>query len=152
MQQCEDVGEQLEILDLFKMEAENFGVWNNADPYADWKRFIDGEVSDSLERNYVSAEEIRLYEQGDMNSPQEALGKTWQHRVEYSEVSLDAIREGIAGTRGDQSKNGQVLQLAKERLKEGLRKKRNIIWDSTGLRRDNRSMVSGLAHDYHGLS
>lgn len=174
---CRDLDAQIETIDLFKMEAENFSVFDHPKPYSQWSAFFEAEVSDPIEREFVYAEAIRLYEQGEINSPEEALGKTWQHRSDYGTVtilsapsgtgksswianhqdevrivSLDELREEIAGRRGDQSKNGQVLQLAKQRLKEGLRKKENIIWDSTGLRRDSRSMVSGLAHDYHALS
>ena len=35
-------------------------------------------------------------------------------------ISLDQIRQELTGKRSDQSKNGQVLQRAKEQLREGL--------------------------------
>lgn len=68
-------------------------------------------------------------------------------------MSLDEIREEITGRRDDQSKNGQVMQLAKERLREELRKPNGrVVWEATSLRSDFRSMVLGLGYDYHAAT
>lgn len=126
-------------------------------------------------RQYVTDEGIRLFENGRIFSPEEALAVTYGHRetfpqlvlicgpsgsgkstwVEsqmdgFARVSLDEIRKEITGRRDDQSKNGQVMQLAKERLREELRKPNGcVIWEATSLRSDFRNMVLGLGHDYH---
>ena len=175
---CSDQKEQLDILELFRAEAESYQLWRCDDPYKEWKDNISDQIPNRSESKYVVGEAIRQYELGSINSPEEAIAKTWEHRTEYATVtmisapsgsgksswinaanqndveviSLDEIRENLTGKRSDQSKNGQVMQLAKERLREAFRKKRDVFWDSTSLRQDGRSGVIGLAHDYHAAS
>lgn len=178
---CSDPEEQLEILELFRSEAESFGLWGREQPYEQWRSLFDREIDEPSQKRYAYLESIRLFEAGEIRSPEEGLGKTWQHRSDYGEViilsapsasgkstlveelvahhqgkeldviSLDQLRAEITGKRADQSKNGQVLQLGKERLREALRSQRSVIWDSTGLRRDARGMVAQLGYDYHCL-
>lgn len=172
---AEDREGQLEIVELFRAEAEGYGTWRRADPYLEWTGFFQEEIEDPMERTYAFSEGIRQFELGMIRSPEEALAKTWDNRREPARltvvsapsgsgksswirenvdpdaviISLDLIREEITGKRGDQSKNGQVIQLGKERLRQALRKGENVVWDTTALRRDTRSMVLGLGHDYH---
>jgi len=47
---------------------------------------------------------------------------------------------------------GQVMQLAKARLREALAAKQKIIWDATSLLRDGRSAILGLGHDCHAFT
>jgi predicted kinase len=175
---CSDLEGQLEILELFRIESENFGLWDCPDPYLEWRDRIASEVSESEGREYVVGESIREYELGKIQSPEEAIAKTWEHRRDHGVVtlmcappgagksswimnhlppdstiiSLDRIREELTGKRSDQSKNGQVLQAAREQLREALRAKRNAVWDATSLRRDGRAVVLGLAHNYHAAT
>lgn len=170
-----DRKEQLEIVELFRAGAEGYETWHRANPFLEWSAFFEDEIEDPEERGYAFSEGIRQFELGLIRSPEEALAKTWQHRRDHPRltmvsgpsgsgksswirkngdadtvvISLDSIREEITGRRGDQSKNGQVMQLGRERLKEALRKRLNIAWDTTALRRDTRGMVLGLGHDYH---
>jgi predicted kinase len=172
---CHDMSENLETLELFRAEAESLNLFQNTDPYAEWKSFFDREITVQSERDYVTGYAIADFEKGLINSPEEALARHWQHRAHHGSVtvisapggagkttwikentdgetvviSLDDLREELTGKRSDQSMNGQVLQLGKERLRQALREKRDIIWDSTSLRRDNRSMVLDLGLDYH---
>lgn len=50
------------------------------------------------------------------------------------------------------TKEGQVIQLAKKRLREALAAKKKVVWDATSLRLDGRSAIVGLGHDYHALT
>jgi predicted kinase len=120
-----------------------------------------------------------LFENNEINSLEEAIGKTYEARSEHGKlillcgpsgsgksewvneytsarsgkiVSLDQLRESIAGKRFKQSDNGKVMQAAKELLREGLRKKETIIWDATSLRADGRGALISMAHDYHATS
>ncbi|MEZ5323716.1 MAG: AAA family ATPase [Verrucomicrobiales bacterium] len=176
---CGDPTEQLEILELFRMRAEELGHWESADPYADWNAAICDALPGASPAtvNYVLAKAIHDYEAGLIFTLEEALAKTYKHREKFCEVvvtcglsgsgkttwvkenlpsyrviSLDAIRGELTGKEDDQSMNGQVMQLAKARLRESLRRQQNVVWESTGLRRDGRAMVVGLAHDYHATS
>ncbi|MDF1753190.1 MAG: AAA family ATPase [Verrucomicrobiales bacterium] len=175
---CSDLDDKLEILELFRIETENHQLWHGEDPYRAWRESLSAQIAEPEEYHYVLNRAIFEYENHLINSPEEALAKTWDHRRNHCTVtivsapsgsgkstflqtlsddeteiiSLDAIREELTGRRSDQSKNGQVIQLAKERLRDALRNKRNVLWDTTGLRRDGRAMVSGLAHDYHAAT
>ena len=66
-------------------------------------------------------------------------------------ISLDDIREEINGKRGDQKSKGQVLQLAKTRLKAALANKRNVVWDATNLRKDFRKIICDFGLKYGAL-
>ena len=63
-------------------------------------------------------------------------------------VSLDQLRESIAGKRSSQKQNGRVLQAAKEEIKAALRAKSNVIFDATNTRIDGRQWVIQLGLDY----
>ena len=168
-----DLDEQIEIVELFREEADSFGL-----PYSEWKQFFEQQIEDPAERNYAYRTSLLEFESGTIQSPEEGLAKTWAHRKEHPTltmisapsgsgkstwirkhlsdesvvISLDGIREQLTGKRSDQSKNGQVLQIAKQRLREGLRNKRQILWDSTALRTDLRRSIIGLARDYHAYT
>lgn len=171
-----DLSGQLEELELFRLRAEELNLWNTTDPYADWRRAILKALPSQSERvtQYVVQQAIRDFETGMIFTPEEALARTYEHRENFSEVvvtcglsgsgkstwvdqnlkhhriiSLDAIRSELTGKVDDQSKNGEVMQLAKERLRESLRKNEDVVWESTGLRRDGRAVVIDLAHAYH---
>lgn len=62
-------------------------------------------------------------------------------------ISMDEIRAEL-GDRRDQSKNKKVALIAKERLKEALRKKKNVLWDATSIRKEHREQLLSLAEAY----
>lgn len=177
---CEDLDGQLEVLELFQLEAENYGVWKRS-PYENWRRRIVSEfgVNEGKESDYVFNAAVFLYENGEINSLEEAVGKTYERRGHHGRllllcgpsgsgksewvsaylkchevkvVSLDVLREKISGKRMRQTDNGKVMQAAKELLREGLRKHDTIIWDATSLRRDGRRALISMAHDYQATS
>lgn len=82
--------------------------------------------------------------------PSGAGKSTWITKYAGSSevISLDQIREDVTGDAGDQHENTRVLHQARDRLKEALRKGRDVIWDATSLRRDSRSMLIQIARDY----
>ena len=75
---------------------------------------------------------------------------TWMdaHSGHDKIVSLDQLRESIAGKRSSQKQNGRVLQAAKEEIKAALRAKSNVIFDATNTRIDGRQWVIQLGLDY----
>ncbi|MFT5465448.1 MAG: putative kinase [Verrucomicrobiales bacterium] len=171
-----DDSEAFEILELYREGAKEAGVWRVTDPYADWRERIRGLVPETA-LDYVLSEAIRDFEVGRIFTPDEAVTRTFEHRENHGEVlvtcapsgsgkstwvekncadfervSLDQIREELTGNRADQSKNGEVMQLAKERLRVGLRAKKRLVWDATTIRTDGRAMVIDLAHDYHAAT
>jgi predicted kinase len=172
---CQDLDEQLTTLEVFRLELEERGLWGNADPWDHWRSAIDDAFpsrTDAYRRHAFHAA-VRDAEQGTINSVEEGIARAWQLRDTPAEltllcgpsgagksewiarhadgtavVSLDDLRQEIAGKRSDQSMNGQVMQAAKERLKSHLRQGRSVIWDATNLRKDGRSWVAQLGYDY----
>jgi predicted kinase len=175
---CPDLEEQLEILELFKLYATDAGAWKVSDPYAEWRTFLQTELSglSEMTRGLIIANAIRDAEAGVIFTPHEVIARsfkyrngfsnlvvmcapsgsgksTWiqKHLPHYHVVSLDELREELSGKRADQSMNGQVLQAAREQLKAHLRKHENVVWDATSLFRTHRSVVLQLGFDYNAF-
>jgi hypothetical protein len=172
---CPDLAGQLELLEMFQLYAEEAGVWKVADPYQEWRTFLETELRDAAEmtRELIIANAIRDAEAGIIFTPHEAVARAYEYRdnfptlvvtcapsgsgkstwiqknlPDYAVVSLDDLREELSGKRGDQSMNGQVLQAARETLKAHLRKHGNVVWDATNLLWSHRSVVLQLGFDY----
>lgn len=175
---CPDLEEQLELIEMFKLYAEDAGAWKVADPYADWRTFLQSELADLNEvtKELIIANAIRDAEAELIFTPHEAIARSYQYREGFSNlvvtcapsgsgkstwiqkhlphyhvVSLDELREELSGKRADQSMNGQVLQAAREQLKVHLRKHENVVWDATSLFRTHRSVVLQLGFDYNAF-
>ena len=155
-----DLEEQLDTLELFKLFAQEVGVWNVSDPYADWEEIIDAEMSafDQETRAVTLQQGILDAEAGLISTPHEAVARGYpfregfahlvvmcgpsgagksgwiaEHLPNFHVVSLDDIREELTGEQNDQSKNGQVLQRAKAQLRAHLRNKEKVVWNATSL-------------------
>jgi predicted kinase len=78
---------------------------------------------------------------------------TWieKNLADFEVISLDDIRKELNGKRECQKNRGQVLQLAKTRLKKALANKRNVVWDATNIRKDFRSSICELGENYGAL-
>ncbi len=178
---AKDLEEQLDTLELFKLLAQEVGVWkvSVSDPYAHWQEVVDAEMNtfDLKTREVTLQRGILDAEAGLISTPHEAVARgypfregfahlavmcgpsgagksSWiaEHLPEFHVISLDDIRENLTGERGDQSKNGQVLQNAKAQLKAHLRNKEQVVWDATSLTRNQRSAVLALGFDYGALT
>ena len=68
----------------------------------------------------------------------------------YIVISLDDIRAELS-YREDQSRNGEVIQLAKQRLKQALAKGSNVIWDATNTRKEFRDVLVQIGLDYNSF-
>ena len=172
---CPDVDVQLEYLEEFKMFAEEYGVWQT--PHAIEGTFLKSLNEDNaVSKAYIYSYALYEVENNLITMPEEAIPRTFSYKRNYSNlvvlcgpsgsgkstwikqncadfdlVSLDEIREEINGNRANQKNRGQVLQLAKERLKACLRKQRNVVWDATNLRSDFRKILCDLGRDYKAL-
>lgn len=65
-------------------------------------------------------------------------------------VSLDEIRKELKIKPDDKKGNGTVVQLAKERAKEFMRKKNSFVWDATNITRQMRTQLIDLFVTYGG--
>lgn len=171
---CPDQESQIEQVELFKIQAQEWQCWDT-NPHSGWDTAIKNAFPKhpDLFHQHALAKSILDYEDGIIKSIHEAIprafniptntytttllcgpsgsGKSsWieKNRTNETIISLDEIRKKITGKRDDQSKNGQVMQAAKEALKQALRDKKNIIWDATNTREDGRKWVINLAKDY----
>jgi predicted kinase len=172
---CPDLEAQLEIMDLFRLRCEELGIWGKSDPWEDWASAVYAAFPDrspAFQRHAVQ-QTVLDAEAGRIQSVEEGIARAWQLKdpapqlimlwgpsgsgksewiaekpVGCAVISLDEIRQEIAGKRADQSMNGQVIQAAKERLKFHLRRPGTVIWDATNLRQDLRAPILQLGFDY----
>ncbi|MES2644497.1 MAG: ATP-binding protein [Myxococcota bacterium] len=176
---CQDRPALVEDIELFRMNAEELGVRDWEPAWRAFYADAFGHLPEAA-RDRAFGEAIRGAEEGRWRTPDAALwlghaaterlpelvvlvgpsgaGKTtfahtvlgrepWRHDV----VSLDALRDGLAGEQSDQSLNGQVRQAARELLRVSLRADRRVVWDATSLRRDFRAPILRLGFDYGAL-
>ncbi|PHS12945.1 MAG: hypothetical protein COA86_17830 [Kangiella sp.] len=172
---CQDLNLQLEYLDEFKMFAEEYGVWSFPHDLKD--EFLNLFKDESIqEKNYVYSYALYEIENNLISLPVEAIARSFEHKRNYSNlivlcgpsgsgkstwverncedfalISLDKIREEVNGNRTSQKNRGQIMQLAKERLKACLRTKQSVVWDATNLRLDFRKILCDFGRDYKAL-
>lgn len=70
-----------------------------------------------------------------------------EHFGDWPVVSLDGLRDELEIDPTDNQ--GRVLQAARERAKELLRRKQPFVWNATNLDKQRRSQILSLAADYH---
>jgi len=173
-----DQASRLDDLELFRLQAEDYGLWGDDDPYAAWRAHVLNALPDAPPalRDLTLQRGMLDHERGLIQTPEEAVSRAYAARTGFPElvvtcgpsgagksswvaerlpdhtvVSLDALRDELAGKRADQSINGQVLQAAKERLRAALRRGGKVVWDATNTRRDFRRVPVGLGFDYGAL-
>jgi len=176
---CPDKENQIDYLELFKIYAQEYNLWDANNVYKDEKAFIDSELTDfsDLTKQYVFSEYCRQFEKGAIVCPEEEIARSYQYRngfphlivncgvsgvgkstyiednyKEYNVISLDGLREELLGSRSDHSHERKVLDEAKARLKVLLAKKEKIIWDATSYRSDFRKVPLGLGFNYRAFT
>ena len=169
----EDTADYLELL------ARDLGVWNVTDPYAAFRAEIAALLPGAPPELLALAvgRGIQDWEAGVIHTPHEAVARvqeaarsgfprltvlcgpsgsgksTYAHSVPDADlIRLDALRAKLGKNASDQRVNGQVLQAAREQLREALRRGRHAVWDATTLRRSQRAQVLGLGYDYGALT
>lgn len=175
---CEDQTAQVEHIEMFGLFAREYGAWRRFGDQAPRWRAMFGEALAELPaaaREVGYGQFVADLSDGVITQPEEGLARSYRYREPFPElvitvgpsgsgkstwierhlgdhtcVSLDGIRAEL-GDRGDQSQNAKVRQIARERLREGLRRKAKLVWDATSLRRDYRDAVTNMARDYGAL-
>jgi predicted kinase len=172
---CEDKESQVELLDMFKLYCQDFGIWDNqANLYSNFKEYFDKELSefDKKTKQFVLCSAIESFESNLITCKEEELARSYVYRSEYSHlvvlcglsgvgkstfiqknypdyevVSLDNLRDEMSKIRSNK-KNDIVLHKAKDILKVLLAKKKNIVWDATNYRKDFRKIPIRFGYDY----
>lgn len=172
---CEDLDQQIDLLEQFRMFSEDYKLWNSGDSAKSILKNIQVKPSHS-EQVYLNGYAIRQLATGQISMPEEAVAKNYQGAQAYSHlylmcgisgsgkstwiaqnlpefeiISLDEIRAELNGKRDCQKNRGQVLQLAKQRLKSALANKRNVVWDATNIRKDFRKIICDFGLNYGAL-
>ncbi len=172
---CDDLEQQIDLLEQFRMFAEDYELWCVEDPSESILKNIQIKPSHK-EQAYLNGYAVRQLANGQISMPEEAVAKNYQGAQEYSNlyvmcgisgsgkstwvaqnlpgfevISLDEIRAELNGKRDCQKNKGQVLQLAKLRLKTALASKRNVVWDATNIRKDFRKIICDLGLNYGAL-
>ena len=172
---CPDPTIQLQYLDEFRLFAEEYIVWGTA---LDVRPELTPSITElpANAQDYIYAHALHQLESGKINLAVEAIGTTYEHRQNYANlvilcgpsgsgktswhtkhlpdyklISLDDLRLQFNGDRESQKNRGQIIQYAKNLLREALRSKCDVIYDATNLRCDFRSITSQLGRDYHAL-
>lgn len=165
--------------DLLELTAQELGIWEKADPYAEFRHDIESLLPDAPPDLLALAVARGMddWEAGLIHTPHEAVARVQEAAKQgfprltvmcgpsgsgkstlaaafagAEIISLDALRAKLGKNSSDQSVNGQVLQAARESLRAGLRQKKHVIWDATSLRRDQRAQVLRLGRDYGALT
>ncbi|WP_087024826.1 AAA family ATPase [Thaumasiovibrio subtropicus] len=171
---CPDLSKQLGLLEEFKLFADEYDVWGKA--YQ--PRTLDSHIKTETPQaqRYLRAMTIADMQNDQVVQEEECLARHFRHKENYAHlvvlcgpsgagkstyvsqhfkhyqlISLDEIREEISGNRSSQKSSGQVMQLAKRRLKVALSQKADVVWDATNLRQDFRKIIVDFGKDYHAL-
>lgn len=175
---CNDLQEQLDQLEMFRLYAEEYQLWNQPDPYAPWRQTLREQLAHESPtwQQFVETKAIWEAESEQIHTPEEAIARSYPARQGYPHVvitvgpsgsgkstwiqknlpnyhliSLDDLRESITGKADDQSANSKVLHLAHEQLQSHLRQKHPVIWDATNSRRDFRQPLTELSIAYGAM-
>lgn len=170
---CVDEQDQIDILDLFKIQAKEYGLWES-DGYGkltemvtshfpndskDFHRRVieNAKIHYEDERIFMLEEELAIaYNYTEqphliLTCGMAGAGKSsWinENASDYYRIELDRIRDDIAKGRANQSKDDEVIRIAHNELRQALREKRNIIWDATNYRSDFRKRIIDLGLAY----
>ena len=176
---CRDKEQQLEYIEMFGLFAQEYKAWERfGAEYQTWRNYFNRELKDWNQdtRDLIFSNAINRWEAGIIFSPESEIARSYSYRdsfpqvvvtfgisgsgkstwirenlPEHTVISLDNIRQKFAKSRGDQSQNSKVVQIAKEELKTLLRSSSKIVWDATNLRRDFRQQVISISRKYGAL-
>ena len=147
---CDDAEEHFEKIEFFKMMAEDLNC------YYEPRKFS----SDLAEYIYLNEDVYLEYEPFDetkfevmMMSALPGSGKDTFIKNNFKDwpvISLDDIRVELGVKPTDKSGNGRVIQLAKERAKEHMRKHQSFVWNATNITAQLRTQLIDLFKSYGG--
>ncbi|ESP92832.1 AAA family ATPase [Pseudoalteromonas luteoviolacea] len=172
---CTDLDTQIDLLEQFRLFAEDYELWGRKKPSKPHLDKIQLKPCQS-EQVFLDGYAIKQLSHGQINTVEEAIAKNYEPCQKYSNlfvmcgisgsgkstwiemnlngfevISLDEIRKELNGKRECQKNRGQVLQMAKTRLKKALAGKRNVVWDATNIRKDFRNVICELGENYGAL-
>lgn len=147
---CYDEAEQLEKIEYFKLYCEDLNCLHTPKSfngllarytYLSKGGYLDYEPFDE------SKFEVILMSAIPGSGKDTYIKKNFSN---YPVISLDAIREELGVKPTNKTGNGQVIQLAKERAKEFMRKHQSFVWNATNITTQMRGQLIDLFESYGG--
>lgn len=149
---CEDALEQLEKIEFFSLHGEDldclYGPRKFSSDLAEYVYLTSGHEA---YLDYEPFDETKFEVM--MMSALPGSGKDTyitKNLKDWNIVSLDDIRVELGVKPTDKSGNGTVIQLAKERAKEFMRKRQNFVWNATNITAQLRMQLIELFESYGG--
>ena len=172
---CADLAQQIDLLEQYKLFAQDFGLWSQTMNCQ--RHLVELQVkNDKSQQCYLDNVATYQLVHDEIKTAPQAIAKNYSAGKNYSHlyvtcgvsgsgksswiaanlpdfevISLDDIRGEISGKSDCQKHRGQVLQLAKQRLKFALANKINVVWDATNIRYDFRKIICDLGINYGAL-
>ena len=148
---CEDAEENLEKIEFFTLLAEELECLNEPREFESYLAEFTYLNSEDGYLEYSPFNETKFGVM--MMSALPGSGKDTyiaKNLKDWGVVSLDDIRIELGVKPTDKSGNGRVIQLAKERAKEFMRKKQNFVWNATNITSQLRKQLIDLFISYGG--
>lgn len=170
---CSDFNEQDEILELFKLQAQDYDLFDGINYYVLRKDFEV--LEDEVLINQVFMKALHNFSVGKIKSLVDEIPRSYNYYKKpahvtvycglsssgkstliseqlkersYYVISLDDIRAELFGSRYDQKHNDEVRRTAHERLKQHLRNGDYVIYDATNTRKDFRDKIISTCMNY----
>ena len=148
---CDDSEEHLDRIEFFVLLAEELGCLHGSREFKSNLAEYTYLKSDNGYLEYTPFNETKF--DVIMMSALPGSGKDTYIKNNFKDwgvVSLDDIRIELNVKPTDKSGNGRVIQLAKERAKEFMRKKQNFVWNATNITSKLRMQLIDLFISYGG--
>lgn len=146
---CHDQPELLARVELFREFCTELACYQQPRQFADdFSRFVYFQ-SEQGDPNYAAYDDTQFEVTLMVGLP--GVGKdTWirNHLADQPVITLDEIRKELKIAPGDNQ--GAVVQLARQRARELLRKKHSFIWNATNIMRMRRQELINLITSYGG--
>jgi predicted kinase len=146
---CADKEDLLLRIEIFREICETQGCYER--PYvfpSDLSRFkyFNGSSSWATYEPFDDTKFEVILMSGLPGSGKDTYVNSKMHSI--PEISLDSIRRELRIKPRDKSGNGTVVQAAKERAREYMRKKQSFVWNATNVTKQMRSQLIGLFAQY----
>jgi putative nucleotidyltransferase with HDIG domain len=144
---CKDLDEQLFQIELFREMANELGCLNSSYNFtSDWARlhyfkkggYCGKEIWEPTGPWFVVLAGLPG------SGKNTWIKNNWSGNI----VELDVIRKKEKISANDKKGQGKILQEAKERAKQFLRKKESFVWNATNINKQRRDPILGMIHDY----
>lgn len=176
---CSDRSYQLDLIEIFKLNCEEYNIFNNNDAYKEQRNFIFNELKNenNLTKNFVFNSFCYNFELNKIFCPEEEISKSHNYRENFSHflltcglsgigkssyikekypnyeiISLDNLRLEHLGNTQNFKYERKIRDLANKQLKKHLASKKNVIWDATNYRKDFRSTPLSLGFNYNAYT